>query len=716
MRIYKMTATFGKLEHAVLTLEPGLNIIEAPNEWGKSTWCAFLAAMLYGLDTRAKTTKTALADKERYAPWSGSPMAGRIDLRWRGRDITIERSTKGRVPLGEFRAYETHTGLLVEELTGANCGRQLLGVEQSVFRRAGFIRLNDMPVTQDEALRRRLNDLVTTGDETGAGDRLAKDLKELKNRCRYNRSGLLPQAEEERDALAEKLRELDGLENQCRKLKARAGEVRSWMRELENHRSALAYAEAEADAGRVAQARDIRDQAAAQLETLEHGCANLPDRETAERKLRELREFGRQWASAQMERRMLPDAPQPPVLPEPFARTDLERAEKTVRADETAYAALLAAKPGRVLFFLSALCILGAAVLTVLAAYLPAGIAAAAGLVLLALGFGRRKDRDREKRRLEEKYGSPDHRQWLAELERCREMKRNYELVLARYRASHSGLDVRLDALQKQRDSLCGGQSVEEVTEIWQQVCKRWEEYHAARREAQRAENHLQTLQAMAKNARRPSMADAMTYTEAETLRLIADAAAEQQRLQNRLGQYQGRMEALGDRDALETRLESAQKRIAALEETYAALTIAQETLAQARAELQRRFAPRISKRAQELLSAMTAGRYDRLALGEDFSLRAGAGEEDVLRDALWRSDGTVDQLYLALRLAVAEELTPGAPLVLDDALVRFDDARLKAALEILAETAQSRQVICFTCQSRERIWQTATEAPKPSP
>ena len=122
MKIYKMTATFGKLERAELTLRPGLNILTAPNEWGKSTWCAFLAAMLYGLDTRAKTTKTALADKERYAPWSGNPMAGRIDLNWNGRDITIERRTKGRVPLGEFKAYETDAGRAVPELTAANCG------------------------------------------------------------------------------------------------------------------------------------------------------------------------------------------------------------------------------------------------------------------------------------------------------------------------------------------------------------------------------------------------------------------------------------------------------------------------------------------------------------------------------------------------------------------------------------------------------------------
>ena len=216
MKIYKMTATFGKLEHETLTLEPGLNIITAPNEWGKSTWCAFLLAMLYGLDTRVKSTKTTLADKERYQPWSGSPMSGRIDLNWNGRDITIERSTKRRVPLGEFRAYETLSGLPVEELTAANCGAMLLGVEQTVYRRAGFIRFSDLPVTQDEALRRRLNALVTTGDESGAADRLAAQLKDLRNKCRYNKSGLLPQAEAQLEQLEQKLTELESLDIQSK--------------------------------------------------------------------------------------------------------------------------------------------------------------------------------------------------------------------------------------------------------------------------------------------------------------------------------------------------------------------------------------------------------------------------------------------------------------------------------------------------------------------
>jgi uncharacterized protein YhaN len=55
------------------------------------------------------------------------------------------------------------------------------------------------------------------------------------------------------------------------------------------------------------------------------------------------------------------------------------------------------------------------------------------------------------------------------------------------------------------------------------------------------------------------------------------------------------------------------------------------------------------------------------------------------------------------LRLAVAEELTPDAPLVLDDALVRFDDRRLKNILALLQQMAQQRQILLFTCQGREK-------------
>ena len=702
MRIYKMTATFGKLEHETLTLEPGLNIITAPNEWGKSTWCAFLIAMLYGLDTRAKTTKTALADKERYQPWSGSPMSGRIDLNWNGRDITIERATRRRVPLGEFKAYETESGLPVEELTAANCGQTLLGVEQTVFRRAGFIRFSDLPVTQDEALRRRLNALVTTGDDSGAADRLAASLKDLKNRCRYNRTGLLPQAEAQRDAIEEKLTELETLNTQCQKLKMRIDEVKDWLRQLYNHQQALAYAKMESGLNQIAQAREATEETEQTLRALEAACASLPPQAEVESKVRELRAFRDQWNAIRAEERQAPTEPQKPELPNPFTGLTAEAARAMAREDARELTELSQSKMPLIFMIIGAIGLLAAGGLAYLTAYVFAVIAGGVGLLALIWGAVDRVSTRKKILAIVEKYGTADWKSWTAPIMEYEQAMIAYSEALKAYQEVGSDLEVRLMVLRKKRDSLCGLQEPEEVLDFWQEAQRQWEQYDRARAEAMTARRHLEALDAVVKPVEKPTAPDNLTQNEAQTAQLLAECAAEQQRLQNRLGQYQGRMEIIGSAEDLRLQHKRVCDRIARLEDTYTALTIAQETLQQARTELQRRFAPRITQRAQELLGAMTDGRYQSLTMGEDFSLRASAGQEDVQWDAIWRSDGTIDQLYLALRLAVAEELTPDAPLVLDDALVRFDDTRMAAALNILRKMAESKQVICFTCQGRE--------------
>lgn len=700
MKIYSMTATFGKLEHEVLRLEPGLNVIHAPNEWGKSTWCAFLVAMLYGLDTRAKTTRNILADKDRYQPWSGSPMQGRIDLDWNGRAITIERRTKGRIPLGEFRAYETESGLDVPELTAANCGKMLLGESQSVFRRAGFISLSDLPVTQDDDLRRRLNALVTTGDESGDGDRLAQGLRDLRNRCRYNKSGLLPQAEEELDALTETLREMEALETSLHKLKERRGEAAAWLRELENHAQAMAYAASQTDAGRVAQARDDRDRELRRMEKLEAECAALPDYETAIRSAQQLRTLRQEQDQLNLEMKLLPPAPE--QIPHAAVFDSLSGRDAVARARQDAASYQSMASGGLFPIIAAAVfCAAGAG--TLLTRYRSYGILALAfGAVLLAAGLFSRGNRRRRRSALAARYGSGDTRQWLRDAEDYAAAQRDFDYFSRRYQASRSELDQRKDKLDQRRQSLCGNQSVDEMLLGWEQTAHKWEQFRDAREDADRAQKHYEALRSMARAVDRPAMEDHLNLSDEETRRQIRDAGEELQRLNNRAGQYRGRIETLGDRQAMQKQADELQQRIQKLELTVQALTIAQQTLTRASAELQRRFAPRITHRAQELIGSMTGGRYDRLTLAEDLSIRAGAQQEDTLHSVRWRSSGTADQLYLALRLAVAEELTPESPLILDDALARCDDDRMKAVLGILREMSQTRQVILFSCQQRE--------------
>ena len=699
MKILSMTATFGKLEHETLTLQPGLNIIEAPNEWGKSTWCAFLAAMLYGMDTRAKTTKTALADKEHYLPWSGSPMSGRIDLHWNGRDITIERRTKGRIPLGDFKAYETQSGLAVPELTAANCGEKLLGIERNVFLRSSFIRHSDMPVTADDTLRARLNALVTTGDESGDGEKLAKELKELKNRVRYNRTGLLPQAEAQRDQLSAKLRELENLESLSEKQRERLTQVEQWLSQLENHRCALAYAAAQADTQRVADAKQAMDTALEEKAAADAACEKLPSRADAEQALHELRKLTQTQQDLYVESRMLPQPPEPPAPPLPFRGMTAEEAEETAARDAELHKAL-SGQRNLLPIFGAVLLLAGIAGLFWL--LIPGILCAVAGAAFLISGLLVNSRRKQQLTQLETHYGSADPAQWLSDAQDYARQLTQYQRAKADFDTITQDLSHRQQSFLQQLHKFTGGIDPDVCRSRWESVLNDWERHFTATRETQRAQSHYNALLSMAKTAEPPKFPDNLTYSAPESARLLSDVQSEQQLLRNNLSQNQGRKEALGEKAPMEAQLTALNTRITALEDTYAALTIAQNALAEASAELQRRFAPRIAKRAQELLCALTDGRYDRLMLSEDLSLRSAAQNEDTLRDALWRSDGTADQLYLALRLAVADALAPESPLILDDALIRFDDTRLKAALAILKEESQHRQILLFTCQSRE--------------
>ena len=139
MRIKSMTATFGTLQGATLTLGEGFQVIYASNEGGKSTWAAFIRAMFYGIDTKDRDKKGHIGEKNRYQPWSGAPMEGSMTLEWQGKDITIRRGQKGTVPFGAFSAVYTDTQEEVPGLTGDNCGELILGIGREVYERAALI-------------------------------------------------------------------------------------------------------------------------------------------------------------------------------------------------------------------------------------------------------------------------------------------------------------------------------------------------------------------------------------------------------------------------------------------------------------------------------------------------------------------------------------------------------------------------------------------------
>ena len=245
MIIRKLRASFGKLEGESLRFHDGLNVIYAPNESGKSTWCAFIRAMLYGIDSTERAREGYLPDKQRYAPWSGAPMEGSMDVRAEGSDITLQRRTTVRsAPMRDFSAVYTGTNTPVEGMTGQNCGELLTGVSKEVFRRSAFIAQGGVAVSGSPELEKRIQQIVSSGDEQTSYSEADNRLRSWQHRRRYHRKGLLPVLEGEMDEAqrllsdigtsADSVREMEGqlqqLQQRCNDLEQSVAEARKKQR------------------------------------------------------------------------------------------------------------------------------------------------------------------------------------------------------------------------------------------------------------------------------------------------------------------------------------------------------------------------------------------------------------------------------------------------------------------------------------------------------
>ncbi|QTA80882.1 AAA ATPase-like domain-containing protein [Desulfonema limicola] len=138
--------------------------------------------------------------------------------------------------------------------------------------------------------------------------------------------------------------------------------------------------------------------------------------------------------------------------------------------------------------------------------------------------------------------------------------------------------------------------------------------------------------------------------------------------------------------------------------EYYACFKLASVVLSQAIERYREKNQGPILMRSNELFSHMTLGSFEGLRLEfneKNEAVIAGVRsktKEIVFVDGM--SDGTADQLYLAVRLATLEswlEKNEPMPFIIDDILIKFDDKRAAATLEILAELSKKTQVIFFT-------------------
>lgn len=636
MTINKLTASFGKLEGESLELHEGLNVICAPNESGKSTWCAFIRAMLYGVDSSERQKAGHLPDKLRYAPWSGAAMQGEMELAADGKDITITRTTKLKsAPMREFSAVYTGTNVPVDGLDGSNAGEALTGASKEVFRRSAFVEQGSIAVTGSPELEKRINAIVSTGDEGCSFSEADTQLRAWQRSRRYNTRGKLPELEKRMTETKNRLAELDTAATESERLTEQLEQSRETCKKLEE-----AVTE---------KRKTVRREALLKLHDIRSEITAASDAHEAAAQKRD-------GCRAALSGSLLGN--RAPEEAESEVKADIAKCLELREASEVKTSTALP-----IVLIVLAFALIAAAAFALPASFRLYGFIAGGVLLVLAGVLYAKLIRAR----------SDAH-----------DAGRQRKLLLSKYKVS---------------DELG-------VKACFDEYMRLYDEFTAADEDEKRTARALSRIRLSQEAAEARTLQDLdFSAGDNEAAQLKRELSAAQRNcdlLSARISEIKGRIETLGDPLVLGSELKNMESLHETMQAEFDAIALAVETLREADADIQSRFSPELGRLAAQYMSVVTGGRYESILINRDFTARTRLAGDVVPREMEYLSAGTLDLMYLAVRLAVCTLALPedaSCPLILDDTLVNLDAERTAQAMKLLGEIAKQRQVILFTCK-----------------
>ncbi len=153
----------------------------------------------------------------------------------------------------------------------------------------------------------------------------------------------------------------------------------------------------------------------------------------------------------------------------------------------------------------------------------------------------------------------------------------------------------------------------------------------------------------------------------------------------------------------IEEKLVNNNEKIVNLKKLEKSMNLAKELLGKAYEKMKNTVTPKFTENLSKNINEITNGKYTNVMVQDDNGLVVELENGNYV-EANRLSVGTIDQLYLSLRLSMIEDLSKEKmPIILDEAFAYYDTQRLKNILKYLANTYQDRQIIIFTCTEREK-------------
>lgn len=671
MKLISIQGNFGCISGEKITFEDGFCRQTLPNGRGKSTLCAFIRVMLYGLNTSRRDTSTVLADKNRYLPRDGQAMSGRLTLEYQGRNIVLLRTTAEGGPMQEFEAFYEDTGEDCDFLTASNCGETLLGISEEVFRSSAFISGEEMMRPTNE-LADMIVSLAQSGDTTARSISAVKRLERWKlDFDAGDGHGVVPRLEGE-------LRRIDGLLEEASHIDDDIAAV-----ERDNERIAQEVARLEEiyeeeyrqNAGEKADEQNrltiLRRESERRIQTLRRA---LPSDAVLQRASDALYSYEGAVRLEREKREILP----PAIQQVRRQLAELDRSEHEAEIENNRRQRPRISWALIVVGLLLACAAAGSAIFHTdwggsLSDKIPY-ILSAFSILSIFFAF----------------LGSVPRQEEGDDFDGEREALRAHLRALENeQRMAATVLREAFETLINEVSEITPVGTIEQAAAV---IRDKQSDMQALRREQDRLQDILYQIRKVIPG----DSVNEESRVRLETKRAALRAAQKEQQvgLQN-IARLQGRVQALGNRQALareRIRLQSELERAKARSED---VRMALDIVRTEQVSLCTRLSPTIARLATGFLEALTGGELSEVRLDDGLTPRA-AGEDGRLLGAQQLSSGMRDQMYLAFRLAVCETLPVDdpIPLILDDPFITFDSDRAVRGEAVLHDLAKHRQVI----------------------
>lgn len=202
---------FGKLQSVNLSFNSGVNVLQNKNAFGKTTFAAFVRAMLYGLNySYTKEGDERVNDVTRYCPWGfGGKFGGSMTVEHNGATYRIERFFGGTARAEVLSVTNESTGAAVDVSGGV--GEYFLGLTADSYDRSTYFPQEAVELATNENLDGRLANLVDSADY----DKVQEKLLAYRRQKRAGRGvgGTIAQLDNEIFDLQRKLHEAELAEN-----------------------------------------------------------------------------------------------------------------------------------------------------------------------------------------------------------------------------------------------------------------------------------------------------------------------------------------------------------------------------------------------------------------------------------------------------------------------------------------------------------------------